>query len=368
MKIVILTNNDIGLYQFRRELIKQLLDENEVILSLPNGNWVSQFQKMGCTFVETPLERRGVNPLRDFSLFTRYLALLKAHRPDLVITYTIKPNIYGGLACRCLRLPYVANVTGLGTAFQKRGLLRSFATFLYKVGLKKAHTLFFENAENQDRFLKSKICTSEQAFLLNGAGVNLAHYSPLPYPNNSSPTKFLFSGRLMREKGIDELFEAMRRLQTEGIACTLDIIGEYEEDYQTQIEKYVAEGWLQYHGYQEDVRPFIQNAHCFVLPSWHEGMANTNLESAACARPIITSNIHGCKEAVLDGVSGYLVEKQNVDSLYNALKTFINLPYEEKKQMGLNGRKHMEAVFDKKDVVQLTLERLMKGMISYENI
>ena len=181
----------------------------------------------------------------------------------------------------------------------------------------------------------------------------------LPYPKGDT-IKFLFMGRVMAEKGIDELFIAMQKLVSEGIKCELDVLGRYEENYKEKIHKYEEEGWLHYYGYQEDVRPFIEKCHCFVLPSWHEGMANTNLESAASGRPIITSNIHGCLEAVIENKSGFLVEKKNADDLYEKMKKFSELSYEERKAMGLASRKHMEKIFDKKIVVEDTIKELLK--------
>ena len=171
----------------------------------------------------------------------------------------------------------------------------------------------------------------------------------------------------MREKGIDELFEAMRRLKQGGYNCSLDVLGGFEENYSSKIKKYEEEGWLHYHGYQDDVRPFIEKCHCFILPSWHEGMANTNLECAASGRPVITSNIHGCKEAVIENVSGFLCEKQNIDSLYMAMDKFLSLSNEKQKEMGFAGRKHMEEIFDKKKVVQETINRLQKNEVSVWN-
>lgn len=358
MRILILANNDVGLYQFRKELIEELLKENQVTISLPYGVLVEHLKEMGCRFIETPLDRRGVNPIKDFGLLKNYFWLLKTEEPDLVITYTIKPNVYGGLACRIKKIPYAVNVTGLGTAFQKQGILRMLVTFLYKIGLKKAKVVFFENEENRQIMIKENIVKEKQSCRLNGAGVNLSHYEVREYPKENQPTKFLFVGRVMQEKGVDELFAAMERLYKEGIPCTLDVLGGYEENYENIIKKHEAVGWLKYHGYQRDVRPFVEKAHCFVLPSWHEGMANTNLECASMGRPVITSNIYGCKEAVLENVSGYLCEKQDAESLYKQMKKFTQLCYEERMLMGLNGRRHMEEVFDKKKVVEATIERL----------
>ena len=305
----------------------------------------------------TPVDRRGINPVKDLGLLVRYWKLLRQEKPDLVITYTIKPNIYGGLVSRMLRIPYAVNITGLGTAFQNPGLLRSLVTFLYKIALKKAKVVFFENAGNRQVFLDLGIVPEEKTCLLSGAGVNLSHYTIAPYPEEET-TRFLFVGRVMREKGVDELFSAMERLIDEGENCTLDILGGYEEDYEAAIHRHEAAGWLRYHGYVKDVRPYIEKAHCFVLPSYHEGMANTNLECAAMGRPLITSDIPGCREAVVSGESGILCQRQNADSLYEAMKAFLKLSCQQRAAMGMQGRAHMEAVFDKKKVVADTLQAL----------
>ena len=358
MKVLILTNFDIGLYRFRRELISELLIDNDVYISLPNGDCIPQLVAMGCKFFDTDLDRRGINPVRDLRLLKSYNRILKTVQPNLVITYTIKPNVYGGWLCRWKKIPYAANITGLGTAFQHDGLLKLFVTLLYKAGLKKAKVVFFENAENKEVFLDNKIVSEDSACLMPGAGVNTEIFSYTTYPSDNQVTKFLFMGRVMKEKGIDELFAAMHRLHNEGFTCKLILLGISEEDYSETIHHYSAEGWLDYKGYQEDVIPYIEQSHCFVLPSWHEGMANTNLECAAMGRPIITSNIHGCLEAVEDGVSGYLCNKQNPDDLYEKMKKFISLSYEERKAMGLAGRKRMEDMFDKRFVVKKSIEKL----------
>lgn len=357
MKVMILTNNDVGLYQFRKELIDELLKEHKVVISLPYGDFVKPLEDVGCKFIDTPVDRRGINPIKDLKLFFTYLKILRRVKPDLVITYTIKPNVYGGFACRLLKIPYAVNITGLGTAFENGGMLKRLVTVMNKLACKKAKVVFFENEGNRQIFIKEKIVKESQTHRLNGAGVNLEKYQVAPYPGGEK-IKFLFMGRIMAEKGIDELFEAMQHLVSDGSNCELHLLGFYEENYKTKIEKYEAEGWLHYYGYQKDVRPFIEASHCFVLPSWHEGMANTNLECAASGRPVITSNIHGCLEAVEDGVSGYLCEKNNVSSLYRAMKQFVNLSYEKKKEMGLAGRRRMEGLFDKRVVIENTICRL----------
>lgn len=359
MKVLVLANNAEGLYRFRKELLGELVAAgHQVYMSIPRDGRVEDLEKLGCTFLETPVDRRGLNPVKDMKLFFAYMRLLRNVKPDLVITYTIKPNIYGGIAARLSRRTYAVNITGLGTAFQNQGMLRKLVVFLYKLALRKAKVVYFENRGNQELFIKERIVSEAQTCVLDGAGVNLENFTYQDYPQESEPFHFLFIGRVMREKGINELFAAMRQLRQEGRNCTLDILGGYEEDYLETIRSYEQEGWLKYHGFQRDIVPFVAASHCFVLPSWHEGMANVNLENAAMGRPVITSNIYGCKEAVLENESGFLAEVKNQKSLYEAMKRMMDLPAEQRRAMGQAGRRHMQTQFDKKVVVARTMERL----------
>ncbi len=367
MKILIICNCATGLEIFRGMLIRKLVKEGNVVTAIvPQTNDKKEkdaedgLKKMRCNLIRFPIERRGMNPFRDIQLFLEYYRTVKKIKPELVITYTIKPNIYGGLVCRLLKIPYVANITGLGTAFQNKGLLCHMVSGMYKLALKNAEVVFFENVENRDVIVKAKIIPKDQTYVLAGAGVDLEHFYYIEYPEETNLTKFLFIGRIMREKGIDELFSAMERLNNEGYKCSLDVLGGFEENYSEKIKKYEEDGWLNYQGYQSDIRPFIAEDHCFVLPSWHEGMANTNLECAASGRPIITSNIHGCLEAVIEGKTGFLVKVKNADDLYETMKKFMELSYEEKRTMGIAGREHMENIFDKKKVVEETISYLKK--------
>lgn len=359
MKIAMIINSSSGLYNFRKDLIQRMIaDGHEVIALTPLEGRTDQLEEIGVRLINTEIDRRGLNPLHDISLYRQYRKILKKERPDIAITYTIKPNVYGGVACRMSKIPYAGNITGLGTAFESTGVIRKVATIMNKVALKKSKCVFFENAENRDLFVNEGIIRKDQAVLLNGAGVNLVHFSYQPYATDDKGIRFLFMGRVMKEKGVDELFSAMQRLKADGENCSLDLLGSFEEKYEEQIKQYEKDGWLRFHGYQSDVRPFIADSHCFVLPSYHEGMANTNLESAATGRPVITSNISGCKEAVIDGVSGYLCEVKSADDLYTKMKGFLALFHEDREAMGRAGRKHMEDVFDKVKVVNKTIENL----------
>lgn len=359
MHILILANNDVGLYNFRKELIQKLISMgNEVYISLPYGEKVEPLIRYGCRFIDTALDRRGINPVTDLGLVRTYFKIIKQVKPDKVITYTIKPNIYGGIVCRMKRIPMYANITGLGTAFQGNGILTKLVTAMYKFAFKKVKTVFFENKGNRDIIVGKKIIPKEKSYCLNGAGVNLEEFAFTDYPDDGT-VHFLFIGRVMREKGIGELFDAAEQLKRDGMDIVVDVVGSFEEDYKEKVNDLDKRGIIKYHGYQSDVKPFIRNAHCFVLPSYHEGMANTLLECGAMGRPLITSNIHGCLEAVKDGETGFLCNAKDTDDLYGKMKRFFELPYERKKDMGRLSHEFVAGVFDKKKVVEETVKEIM---------
>lgn len=356
--ILVLTNVSGGLYSFRKELLAELVKTNHVYVATQFTTRIEELKQIGVDLIDIPVDRRGINLITDLTLLINYIKTIKSLQPDLVITYTIKPNVYGGIASRICRVNYVANITGLGTAFQKVGALKSLVIRLHRIALKKAQVVFFENSENRDFMVDTRVVKKDRCCIMPGAGVNLDQYTYQRYPQNNNPFIFLFVGRVMKEKGINELFGAMMRLREDGYECVLDVLGGFEEDYKDFIDKYTDEGWLRYHGFQDDVIPFIQKANCFVLPSWHEGMANANLECASVGRPIITSDIPGCKEAIIDNKTGYLCQPKDVNSLYTKMRDMIALSDKRREQMGIDGRKHMEIVFDKKSVVKNTIEHL----------
>lgn len=357
MRILILANNDVGLYKFRKELIQELVRQgNKVVVSIPDGELVPDIKRLGVKVILTKVDRRGINPLTDLALAMEYLRMGMTLKPDLVITYTIKPNVYGGIVCRLLKIPYAINITGLGTTFQTENLIKKLVCTLYKVSCRRAKVVFFENEENEQIFVENRLIKKEQAYRLNGAGVNLEEYPYTEYPGEDEPIRFLFIGRVMKEKGVDELFEAAKRIKKEYPDVCFDIVGPMEDEYGPTIEKLEREGIITYYGYQKDVKPFIARCHCFVLPSWHEGMANTLLEAAAMGRPLITSRIHGCMEAVKG--NGFLIHVKDIDDLYMKLQKFIGLNYQEQRQLGKKSRKYISDMFDKKIVVMKTIEGL----------
>lgn len=356
MKILICTNHSYMFWQFRKELVQELLKNNEVILSAPFTGHEDDLAELGCHVIDTDIDRRGINPKTDIKLFLFYRNLLKKVQPDLVITYSIKPNVYCGLACRLQKITYCANVQGLGTAFQKDGIAQ-IATILYRTALKKAKTTFFENAANAKEFCDRKIQKASAQTILHGAGVNLDYYNDQSYPNNDK-LHFLYLGRIMKEKGIDELFDAAKKLKSEGADFVLDLVGFYEDEYKVQTEQLVKDGIAVFHGFHPDPRPFYAASDCVVLPSYHEGMSNVLLEAAATGRPVITSNIAGCKEAVDENKSGFLCESKNAEGLYLSMKKMLSLSQKERAAMGQHGRKFVKQYFNKEDVVRATVQHL----------
>lgn len=358
MQILILANHSGGLYDFRKDLIAELKKCASITVAVPHNDHWDELQQLTDRIIEIPLDRRGMNPVRDFKLFRQYQKILRDVNPDLVITYTIKPNIYGGIACRMAHIPYAVNITGLGSAIENGGWLKKFVLALYKFALKKAKVVFFENSENRNILVNSGVVPKGKDFVLNGAGVNLTDFPCQPYPQDET-VRFLFVGRVMREKGVDEFFSAAEKIKSEfGSKAEFHIVGSFEEAYKPAIDRLEQVGAVKYHGYQSNVKQFYAMASCVVLPSYHEGMSNVLLEAAASGRPLITSDIPGCHEAVENGVNGFLCPTKDAEKLATAMKKFILLSPTEKSAMGIAARKLMEANFDKEKVVKETVEKL----------
>lgn len=357
-QILILSNHSGGLYDFRKDLISELKKYASVTVAVPHNDRWDELLHLADRVIELPIDRRGMNPFHDSKLFHQYRAILKEVKPDLVLTYTIKPNIYGGLACRMAHIPYAVNITGLGSAIENGGWLKKFVLALYKPALKGARVVFFENAGNRDTLAATGVVPQGRDVVLSGAGVNLEDYPYQSYPQEGA-VRFLFVGRVMHEKGVDELFAAAKRMKQEyGDGVEFHIVGSFEEGYKPLMDELEQAGVVQYHGYQSDMKRFYAMASCVVLPSYHEGMSNVLLEAAASGRPLITSDIPGCREAVEDGVSGYLCPARDADALYRAMQRVMELSVKQRSEMGCRGRERMEQQFSKTAVVSETIKHL----------
>lgn len=350
-KILLIANEYTTIINFRMELVRALVDKGYIVgLALPMHERVKEIQAIGCTYFPLSVDRRSTNPLKDVKLLKDISKILKKFKPDIVFTFTIKPNVYGGLACTIQKTPYVATITGLGSSIQNGGLMRKISLKLYRLGLRKATKVFFQNQGNKDVFFHENIYKGESD-VLPGSGVNVERFMLKPYPTDEI-INFVYVGRVMKDKGVDELFEAAEYIRGKYPNTRFHVCGPCEETYNENLTELQKRGIIIYHGLIKDMAPIYEKIHCVVHPSYHEGMANVLLESAACGRPIIATNIFGCREAIDDGINGFRIESKNADSLKSALEKFILLPYHDKIAMGEAGRKKMEAEFDRKRVVQ----------------
>lgn len=352
--ILVLGNSSGGLYDFRNELLLKLLQKHRVVVSLPDEVKTKELAEEGCEVRFTEINRRGMNPLQDIRLYRSYKKLLKEVKPDMVLLYTIKPDVYGGLACRMGKVPYMATITGLGSTFQKDNFLKKLIVHMYRTGLKRSECIFFQNEQNRRIFEECGI-KGKKSLLVHGSGVNLAKHTPVPYPEQER-TRFLFIGRIMREKGIEEFLEAAKALHGENV--TFETLGYCDEDYGELLDTYEKQGMVTQHGFHTNVEDYLKDASAIVLPTYHEGMSNVLMEAAATARPVIATNISGCKEIVEDGVTGFLCEPKDAAGLQEALKKFLALPTEERARMGLRGREKMEREFDRNLITDVYIKEI----------
>lgn len=358
--ILVLTNNIVGLHSFRKEVMKAIVDAGyEVYISEPDDDErVNYFKGIGCHIIKTKFDRRGMNPIADFKLMIAYRKMIKQLRPVAVLSYTIKPNVYGGLACRLTGTPQLANVTGLGDALENGGWLQRLTLFLYKIGIGKSRCVFFQNKYNLG-FCNDHGIKGLKSVLLPGSGVNLNHHHYQEYPPEGK-MKFLFITRLIKDKGTEEFFEMVKTVKEKHPDFEFQILGSCKGNYQKQLDDLVENGIVKFLGSTSDVRPYLGQVHCTIMPSYHEGMSNVNLESAANGRPVITTNIPGCRETVDDGRTGYLVEPRSAKSLIDGVERFIALPYSQKVLMGKEARKKVEREFDRHIVIDSYLAEIEK--------
>ncbi len=351
-KVLILANSLGGLYDFRNEFVSGLLEKNEVYISVPDEVRKEEVCAEGAHVIHTEINRRGVNPLQDIRLYLHYRRLMRELRPDMVVTYTIKPNIYGGFCAGRLKIPYIATITGLGGAFDRGGLFVRLIVAMYRAGLRRAECVFFQNAENRDIFRAYRI-GGKRDRLVMGSGVNLSRHPFAPYPDGEE-TRILYVGRVMRERGILEFVEAARKLHSDKVF--FEILGACDEDYQEMLDALEGEGIIRQLGFHTEVHSYLAAAGAVVVASFHEGMSNSLIEAAATGRPVIASNISGCREAFEEGRTGFGFTPGHADELTAALEKFLSLSVEERGRMGCAAREKMEREFDRRKVTAAYLE------------
>jgi len=358
-KVLFLVNHDIVIYNFRKELVEKLLLENyKVIISSPYGERIDKLISMGCDYIAVDIERHGKNPINEIRLFKYYKKIIRNTNPDFVLTFTIKPNIFGGLAAKKYKIPYIANITGLGTAIEKKSILQKLLITFYKHAFSDIQRVFFQNKENMKFFSYNNIVVNKHK-LIPGSGVNLNHFSVLKYPE-SEKIEFVFISRIMKQKGIDQYIEAAKYISNKYKNIRFHVCGFCEEKkYEDVLKDLQRNGILDYHGMVEDIRTVLSNTHCTIHPSYYpEGISNVLLESAASGRPVIATNRSGCKEVIDEGINGFLIEEKNSQDLISKIEVFISLSFKERKKMGLEGRAKVVKEFDRNLVVNAYIEEL----------
>lgn len=363
IKVLLIANEESTLYNFRREVISAFVSDGmHVVACYPFGEHTDEMRELGCDLVDIEVSRHGKNVLQDIKFYNTCKALLKQYNPDVVLTYTVKPNIYASLACSKLGVKYINNITGLGTVLQKENILSKLILALQKKAYMNTNCVFFQNEGNKEYMLKRGVITDQTPTeVLPGSGVNLEKQRFEEYPEERSSLKFAVISRIRKDKGYQELFEAAERINNKYPETEFHIAGWYEEgELSERLKELVEKGIVKYHGSvsQDDVHNILTECDCLIHPSYHEGMANVILEAAATGRPVVATNIPGCIEGFDEGVTGYACEPQNTESLYNAIERIINTPYKERVEMGKNARSKMEKQFDRNLVAKKYIERI----------
>lgn len=350
-KVVMLINDTTYAFNLRGAIIEKLIQEHfEVVIACQMLKHQDKLVKMGARLIEVETGRHGTNPLSDLSLLKNYMKILKEEHPDIVLTYNIKPNVYGGIACQKLKIPYIPNITGLGTPVENPGKLQKLTIQLYKMGVKRANCIFFQNSDNKSFFEKHKMLrTGTKTRILPGSGVDLNKHPVLPWPNNGK-IHFLFAARVMKEKGIDIFLAAARKFASEDVI--FDVCG-FCDDYKYR-EILNNDSSIVYHGEQKDMTPFYSMCSCFLYPSYYpEGMSNVLLEAAASGRPVITTNRAGCRETVDNEITGFLVPIKDEKAVIKATEKFLKMSDSERKEMGRRGSEKIKKEFDRQIVVKI---------------
>ena len=369
-KVLFLVNHDVVIYNFRLELVERLLSDGyEVHISSPYGERIDDLVRLGAEYHEIKMDRHGMNPVKEILLLKEYRKLIKTVHPFIILGYTIKPNIYGAVAAKEAGVPFVANITGLGTAVENGGWKQKVTVVLYKAAFTKVQCVFFQNRENEEFFSKHRIAPGKHR-LLPGSGVNTKRYPLLPFPEcgdgkSGIPVRFAFISRIMKEKGTDYYLAMAEKIKMKYPTTEFHVCGFCEEEYEGRLKELTAKGIVKYHGMIRDVSGFMGKMHCIIHPTYYpEGLSNVLLEACSSGRAVVTTDRSGCREVVVDGRNGYLVPERNCKELVRTVEKFLALPWEEKRMMGLEGRKLVEEKFDRQIVVDAYLEEIGGAMFS----
>lgn len=362
-RILISINTSWNIYNFRASLIHALKEQGyEVLTAAPDDNYSDRLRTMVDEHYPISMSNDGTSPIQDFLLFCRYVRMLRKAKPSVMLSYTVKPNIYGSFACGLLRIPIINNVSGLGTVFIKRNWITWVATTLYRHAFKFSSHVFFQNEEDHETFIREKLVDPSKTELIPGSGIDLEHYQPRPAPHNSA-LSFILIARMLRDKGVGEYVEAARIVKQRYPEVKFKLLGPTGIANKTaisaeEIQHWTEEGIIEYLGESDDIREIMAQNDAVVLPSYREGMSRVLLEGLAMGRPLIATNVPGCKQTVEEGKNGFLCRLKDADHLAEKLIAFIELSDAQRLEMGKASRCKAENEFDQKIVINAYLDQI----------
>ncbi|MER9652402.1 glycosyltransferase family 4 protein [Mesorhizobium sp. M0152] len=364
-KVFISVNTSWNVVNFRKGLIEALQGQGyDVVIAAPRDAYSSLISDMGCRYIQVEMDNSGTSPFRDMMLLWRYWRMLRRENPLAFVSFTIKPNVFGSIAANFAGVPAINNISGLGTAFARGGLLQEIAKTLYRVALARSKTVFFQNDDDRMLFVNERLVRKNQTALLPGSGVDLARFSPPPGQRpRSGAIVFLLVARLLWDKGVGEFIEAARLVRSKVPAARFQLLGFLDVENRTavgraRVEQWVEEGLIEHLGATDDVRPFLTAADCIVLPSYREGTPRALLEAAAMGKPLIATDVPGCKEVVDHAVNGFLCKVRDAGDLANRMIEFAMMDDAAKDRMGMESRKKVERQFSERIVIEKYLRQM----------
>jgi glycosyltransferase involved in cell wall biosynthesis len=363
MRIAIVLNTSWNIYNFRMNFVKALqANGHEVHTIAPVDDYTHYLSEQGCVHHAVRMDSRGANPIKDSALIMELFSIYKRIKPDIILHYTIKPNVYGTLAASMLRIPVINNVCGLGTVFLKDNLVSAIAIFLYKISFRFANKVFFQNSDDMKLFLDKKLVAREAVDLVPGSGIDLEKFRPMNFRKNEKFT-FLMISRLISDKGVYEYIRAIEKLKNNGVDARFQVLGAMDPEHKRGIQKDIIEGWInngtiEYLGTTDNVREYIEKADCVVLPSYREGTPRTLLEAASSCKPIIATDVPGCNHVVVDNFNGLLCKLKDSDDLALKMQVMSVMGDDQLRAFGLNGRAKIEAEYDESIVINKYLAAL----------
>jgi glycosyltransferase involved in cell wall biosynthesis len=357
-KIVISINTAWNVYNFRVGLIKAMISKGyEVVVLAPEDDYASRLTALGCRFIHIPMDSNGTHPGRDFSLLMRYMRVLRDLKPLAYLGYTIKPNIYGSIAAQILGIPVINNIAGLGTTFINKSVLTYLVKELYRFALRRSRRVFFQNKDDQQLFLQAGLVRDEIVDLLPGSGIDLSHYFPEPVPPlENRPFRFLLVSRMLKDKGVEEFVAASSIVRQQAPNVEFQMLGFVDHGNANAISLDRIQLWeknrqVRYFGKTDDVRPYMAQADCIVLPSYREGVPHSLLEAAAMSRPIIATDVAGCRDIVDHDINGLLCKVKDPRDLAEKMLRMYQFSPEQRQGMGMAGRRKAISQFDEKIVI-----------------